>query len=85
MTKMTQTQAVIQVMQQKGGYAKLADLYKEVPLVQDVKWSTKTPDATIRRIVQNEKHFFKIKAGIWALNECKENLPDDIKVLIQTH
>lgn len=79
MKKMTQTQAVIEAMIQQGGYATLKELYKAVPLIEGVQWNTKTPEATIRRIVQNEKHFFCIKAGLWALNECKETLPEEIK------
>lgn len=70
-------------MKKKGGYSTLKELYKEVPLVEGVAWNTKTPEATIRRIVQNEKHFFNIRAGLWALNECKDTLPDEIKLLIQ--
>ncbi|MGG1663057.1 hypothetical protein [Brevibacillus sp. NRS-1366] len=83
MKKFTQTQAVIEAMKQNGGYSTLKELYTAVPLVEGVTWNTKTPEATIRRIVQNEKHFFNIKAGLWALNECKDTLPDEIKQMIQ--
>lgn len=62
-----------------GGFATLSQLNKNV----DVRnWKTKTPSATIRRIVQNEKYFFKIKPGLWALNNYKEKLPSDISLLI---
>ena len=78
---MNQRQAVIQVMKENGGYATLKHLYEHVLEIPDVKWKTKTPFASIRRIVQNEQYFFKIKPGLWALNEYKENIPflDNIK------
>ena len=43
-------------------------------------WKTKTPFASIRRIVQNEKFFFKIKPGLWALNSYKEKISDLIPI-----
>ncbi|MBE7897205.1 hypothetical protein G7L40_00580 [Paenibacillus polymyxa] len=78
MTKVTQTQAVIEAMKQKGGYATLKELYVDVRQVEGVEWKTKTPDATIRRIVQNQKYFFKIRAGLWGLNEMKDSLPLEV-------
>lgn len=83
MNQITQIQAVIEIMKQKGGYATLLDLYREVPKVRNVNWNTKTPDASIRRIVQDSRHFFKIKAGLWALNDFKDKLPTDVSVLIE--
>jgi hypothetical protein len=66
-------------MEEMGGFATLSQLDKNV----DVRnWKTKTPSATIRRIVQNEKYFFKIKPGLWALNNYKEKLPSDISLLL---
>ena len=82
MANKTQTQAVIEIMEKRGGYTTLLDLYTEVPRVKDVKWETKTPDASIRRIVQDSKLFFKIKPGLWALNSYKAKLPSDIRILI---
>ena len=67
----TQTQQVIDAMREQGGYATLGKLYH---LVDTSKWTTKTPDASIRRIVQKPEHFFKIRPGLWALNECKEEV-----------
>jgi len=83
MSQITQIQAVIETMKQKGGYATLLDLYREVPKVKNVNWNTKTPDASIRRIVQDLRHFFKIKPGLWALNDFKDRLPDSISGLIE--
>lgn len=58
---MNQREAVISVMVEMGGFATLSQLYLKVD-VRD--WKTKTPFATIRGIVQNEKYFFKIKPGL---------------------
>ncbi|MDY0387317.1 MAG: hypothetical protein RBT65_09365 [Methanolobus sp.] len=51
--------------------------------IEDVVWKTKTPFASVRRIVQNEKYFFKIKPGLWALNDFKDSLPENVAALIQ--
>lgn len=76
--KKTQEQQVIEIIEKNNGYATLGLLNKEVD-VSD--WKTKTPYATIRRIVQKEELFFKIKPGLWALNSYKNKLPEDIKKL----
>jgi len=65
---MKQHELVIQTMIKLGGYSTLAQLYK---LVDVSAWKTKTPFATIRRIVQDVRFFFRIKPGLWALNEYK--------------
>lgn len=71
---MKQYEAVIEVMKNNRGYATLGKLYKEVFKIENVKWGTKTPLASIRRIVQDERFFFKIKPGLWALKSQKENV-----------
>lgn len=45
-------------------------------------WKTKTPFATIRRTVQNEKYFFKIKSGLWALKEFEKDVLKKFKYKI---
>ena len=40
--------------------------------VQNCEWKTKTPFASIRRIVQDEKYFFKIRPGLWALKSHRD-------------
>jgi hypothetical protein len=72
---MKQHEAVIEVMRANGGFATLSYLYNEVLKVPGAKWETKTPFASIRRIVQNDRYFFKIRPGLWALNEFKDKLP----------
>src|SRR3989344_8179349 len=78
MKNMKQHEAVIKVMEQNGGFATLGYLNQEVLKVQSVEWNTKTPFASIRRIVQDERFFFKIKPGLWALLSWKNKLPQDI-------
>ncbi len=68
---MTQKEDVIKAMSKNGGYATFQQLNK---LVDISNWKTKTPDASIRKIVQVNKEFFKIKPGLWALTECKKEV-----------
>ncbi|HEY9151592.1 MAG TPA: hypothetical protein VIN60_01810 [Anaerolineales bacterium] len=71
---MKQHEAVILAMKQNGGYATLGQLYQTAPKIPDCKWGTKTPFATIRRIVQEHDEFFKIRSGLWALTSEKEKV-----------
>ena len=75
---MKQYEAVISVMKNNGGYATLGFLNQEVLRIKDCLWKTKTPFASIRRIVQDERFFFKIKPGLWALKSYRDNLPSNI-------
>ena len=47
----TQTQQVIDTLRKQGGYATLGNLYH---LVDASTWATKTPNESIRRIVNGE-------------------------------
>lgn len=71
---MKQHEAVIEAMKQNGGYATLGQLYQTAPKIPGSKWGTKTPFATIRRIVQEHNEFFKIRPGLWALTSEKEKV-----------
>lgn len=71
---MKQYEAVIEVMKANGGYSTLGNLYQKVFEIENVKWGTKTPFASIRRIVQDDRFFFKIKPGLWALKSEKERV-----------
>jgi len=75
---MNQREAVIEAMRANGGYATLGHLYKEALKIPGVEWETKTPFKSINRIVQNEKYFFRIRPGLWALLEDKDKLPPDL-------
>jgi len=57
-----------------GGQAILADLYRETMKVEDCKWETKTPFASIRRIVQQRPEIFKVRPGLWALKSYQKKL-----------
>jgi len=80
---MKQYEAVIKVMEENGGFATLSYLYENVLKVPNVVWKTKTPFASIRRIVQDKRFFFKIKPGLWALKTYKDKLPDEIRSMIE--
>lgn len=71
MTIMTQEQQVIETMRELGGYATFRRLNSTVDFST---WKTKTPEASIRRIVQNSDHIFRIQPGLWALEECREEV-----------
>ena len=72
----SQKQQVIDALRQLGGYAKLKDLYNAV---DTSSWSTKTPQATIRRILQNSEETFMIKRGIWGLKEVRNQIEKQLK------
>ena len=71
---MKQHEAVILAMKQTGGYATLGQLYQTAPKISGSKWGTKTPFASIRRIVQQHDEFFKIRPGLWALTSEKDKV-----------
>lgn len=68
---MSQKDKVIEAMRQNGGYATFQQLNQTVDFSA---WKTKTPQSSIRRIVQEQAEFFKIRPGLWALTECKEEV-----------
>lgn len=71
MKRETQVHQVVEAMRKEGGYATLRHLNEIVDFTQ---WKTKTPEATIRRIVQQSRCFFKIQPGLWALEESREQV-----------
>ncbi len=65
---MKQHEAVIQTIERLGGIATLGQLYRETLKIADCDWTTKTPFASIRRIVQTRpKEIYKIKPGLYGL------------------
>jgi len=74
---MKQFEQVIEAMRENGGYATLGYLYHNVDVTS---WKTKTPFASMRRIVQDDRFFFKIKPGLWALKELKQNVLKKFKI-----
>jgi hypothetical protein len=82
MNNLKQHEQVIEVMEENNGYSTLGKLYR---LVDVSNWKTKTPFASIRRIVQDERFFFKIRPGLWGLkshrNDVLENFLINVKSL----
>lgn len=69
--KLTQAQQVIETLRKCGGYATLGNLYH---LVDTSLWGTKTPNESIRRIVQKSDEIFRIQPGLWALEEYRDEV-----------
>ncbi|MGD0060879.1 MAG: hypothetical protein ABSD58_15795 [Verrucomicrobiia bacterium] len=65
---MKQYEAVILTLERLGGIATLGQLYQEVFKIGNCKWATRTPFASIRRIVQLRKEIYKIKPGLYGLS-----------------
>jgi len=76
--KMAQKNDVIIAMEKNGGYATLQQLNK---IVDISSWKTKTPDASIRQIVQIHDEFFRIKPGLWALTAYKEDVLKKLSIV----
>ena len=74
---MKQFEQVIKVMEANGGYATLGFLNQNVNVSN---WRTKTPYASIRRIVQDERLFFKIRPGLWGLKQKKNSILDFLQI-----
>ena len=68
---MRQYEAVIETIEKLGGIATLGQLNHEVFKIESCEWKTKTPFASIRRIVQLDKNIYKIKPGLYALVKYK--------------
>ncbi len=71
---MKQYEAVIETLKKLGGIATLGQLNQEVFKIKDCEWKTKTPFASIRRIVQENKDIYKIKPGLYALKLYRKQL-----------
>ena len=70
----TQYEAVIQAMRANGGYATFGRLNHAALRVPGSSWGTKTPFASIRGIVQTRPEFFRIKPGLWGLEEARRQI-----------
>lgn len=68
---MKQNEAVILTIEKLGGVATLGQLNQEVFKITDCKWITKTPFASVRRIVQLDKNIYKIRPGLYSLIKLK--------------
>src|SRR6266481_4086079 len=70
---MKQHEAVIQTLEKLGGIATLGQLNQEVFKIKDCEWGTKTPFATIRRIVQLRPEIYKLRPGLYGLLKFKNH------------
>lgn len=68
---MKQKEYVMQAMEKNGGYATLRELNGSIDFSE---WGTKTPYASVRRIVQTNKEFFRIQSGLWGLADRKQDV-----------
>lgn len=69
---MKQYEAVIVALEKLGGIATLGQLNQEVFKIKECEWKTKTPFASVRRIVQTNKNIYKIKPGLYGLISHKK-------------
>lgn len=82
---MKQHEAVIATLERLGGIATLGQLNQEVFKIKECQWKTKSPFASIRRIVQERNEIYKIKPGLWGLvsfrkqNEAKGFIEETAK------
>lgn len=74
---MTQAQAVIETIEALGGIATLNQINQNIFKIKDCVWKTKTPFASIRRIVQLTDGIYKIKPGLYALETHRKQLENE--------
>ena len=62
---------VIEVMRKEGGFATFKRLHE---ILDFSSWKSKTPEASVCRIVQNSKEIFRIQPGLWALEAMRDEV-----------
>jgi DNA modification methylase len=80
---MTQAQAVIETIEKLGGIATLNQINQNIFKIKDCVWKTKTPFASICRIVQLTDGIYKIKPGLYALETHRKQLENE-GITVQT-
>lgn len=81
---MKQHEAVIQAIENLGGIATLGQLNQEVFKLKDCIWGTKTPFASIRRLVQERPEIYKIRPGLYGLLTMKKH-NESTGIFVETH
>ncbi len=71
---MRQYEAVIQTIENLGGIATLGLINQHVFEIKDCQWKSKTPFASIRRIVRHTAGIYRIKPGLYALESHRKEL-----------
>lgn len=79
---MTQNQAVIETIEMLGGIATLNQINQHVFEITDCQWGSKTPFASIRRIVRHTNGIYRIKPGLYALESHRKELEQN-GILVQ--
>ena len=82
---MTQPQAVIETIEMLGGVATLNQINQNVFFIEDCSWGSKTPFASIRRIVRNTKGIYRIKPGLYALESHRQELENNGIIVQDEH
>jgi hypothetical protein len=80
---MTQSAAVIETIKQLGGVATLGQIYQTIFTMEDCKWGTKTPQASIRRIVRHTPGIYVIRKGLYGLEDYRHQLESN-GIIVQT-
>ena len=68
---------VIDALSRQGNVATLTQLYYATDISS---WKTKTPFASIRRILQTNAEFFKIQPGLWGLSDYKKEILEKFSI-----
>lgn len=71
---MTQAEAVKIAIEKFGGIATLGQINQTIFDISDCVWKTKTPFASIRRIVRHTLGIYRIKPGLYGLEEYRKRL-----------
>lgn len=71
---MTQAQAVKEAIRDLGGIASLGKIYQIALKNPNCNWGTKTPQASIRRIVRHTSGIYVVRKGLYALEEFRKRL-----------
>ena len=74
---MKQADAVKQAIEKLGGLATLAQIYPEALSIKSCNWGTKTPYASIRRIVRHTPGIYVVRKGLYALESHRGELEKD--------
>ena len=67
-----QSEIVLEVLEKLGGIATLGLIIQESLKHPEFRFSGKTPQANIRRIVQQNKELYKIKPGLYSLEKFRK-------------
>lgn len=78
-----QSQIVTEVLEELNGIATLGLIIQETLKHPEFKFTGKTPQANIRRIVQQSKDLYKIKPGLYSLKKLR-NQNENSGIIVET-